>query len=433
MMKPVFDRFLHLLFKKSSPLRPPKPANAQINITIQPTTKVIEIISQEQLEELIFTKGAVIVDFWSPMCGPCTALKPVFRQLAETNTCSEIAFCAVNINSRQEIGAVFKIKSVPLLMFYHKGSLIGSVKGNLPEKLQEEYNKLKKLLEPTHPHTELSYKVFAPLKKKFVLNDSLKQKRYMMKAIRQVIGARLDKLLVNNLAEWIEKDSFDSADTCNEKVIDEIFLIMRDIALTERLPFVDLMRIIALWHEIACLYLLKKHMNCITELIITPLLKAMDKNSKNEMSLLSYMLKVIANALTHTGIEKWLNESKEFLKTVLKLADNGLNSKNSQVIYSAIIALHNLMLTDIEKTFNSKMKLELAQNIAKAIKGVELGVYILYWAEITLARVIYCLEGKSLDAIKSDTILKESIKRGQSSDNENVKGISEDVMNMIWN
>jgi thiol-disulfide isomerase/thioredoxin len=426
MVVPVFDRFVYLLQTTSRPLN--QPNNTQ-PIRIQPNivqSKIIEINTEAQLEELIFTNEGVIVDFWSPMCAPCAALRSVYNELAESNTCSRLIFCAVNISTRQSIGTIFQVKSVPSLMFYHKSELIGSVIGNFPVKLREEYEKLKKLIE--YPKVKLKFKA---INKELIQHNSLIQKDQMKTVLLKAIGEYKDRLKVKDLESWIEKDYFSSIDNCSDKIIDQVFILIKDIGLVQRLPFVDLMRITVLFHKDAGIHMLKSYMKDIMELIVTPVLEVKEDSNKRLVFLFSYILKVLANAFTHTETTKLLEEYKDLHKVILSIIDNGLNNSNSQVVYSAISLLNNIVLVD--KVFDDKERLEFAKKIVKVIKDDKVETYAFFWLEVALVRILYSQSVTSLEIFKNDPALREVITKKKETSEENVKKISEDVIQLIWN
>ncbi len=74
----------------------------------------------------------VLVDFWSPTCGPCLFLGPVLEKLAaEANGKWELV--KVNTMFNQELAMKYNITSIPAVKLFHKGEIVNEFVGALPE------------------------------------------------------------------------------------------------------------------------------------------------------------------------------------------------------------------------------------------------------------------------------------------------------------
>lgn len=78
--------------------------------------------------------GAVIVDFWSPTCGPCRAMAQDFADVATQFDPEEVRFCKIDTANYPELAAAFRIRSVPTILFIHNGEVQDAVIGKMSAK-----------------------------------------------------------------------------------------------------------------------------------------------------------------------------------------------------------------------------------------------------------------------------------------------------------
>ena len=74
----------------------------------------------------------VMVDFFSPTCGPCRMLAPTIDSMAKKFH-GRIIIAKLDSSRNQTSAAQYRIKGVPTLLFFKKGELTDQVTGALPE------------------------------------------------------------------------------------------------------------------------------------------------------------------------------------------------------------------------------------------------------------------------------------------------------------
>jgi thioredoxin 2 len=70
----------------------------------------------------------VMVDFYSPTCGPCQMMAPVVKAMAGEYL-NKFIIAKVDTSVNQQIAAFFNIRGVPSFMFFRNGSLVDQITG----------------------------------------------------------------------------------------------------------------------------------------------------------------------------------------------------------------------------------------------------------------------------------------------------------------
>ncbi len=92
--------------------------------------QIIEIESEKELESVVKNnKGALIIDFTSPTCGPCLMLEPIMEQLVDENICS---VAKVNVLENQELARTYSITATPTLIIVKDDEIKKVVLGYQP-------------------------------------------------------------------------------------------------------------------------------------------------------------------------------------------------------------------------------------------------------------------------------------------------------------
>ncbi len=86
---------------------------------------------QGNFEELINSKIPVLIDFSAEWCGPCKALSPILKQLAN-DMGEKIRIIKIDIDKNPALQKKYKISGVPTLMVFLKGQQKWRQSGVIP-------------------------------------------------------------------------------------------------------------------------------------------------------------------------------------------------------------------------------------------------------------------------------------------------------------
>ncbi|MEX1367623.1 MAG: thioredoxin family protein [Nannocystaceae bacterium] len=94
-----------------------------------------DLTTQEQVEAIMSPGGGtVVLDFWSPTCGPCMAMAQDFSDVAAQFDPAEVRFCKINTMAHPELAEPFNVRSIPTLLFVHDGKIVDGSVGRMTAK-----------------------------------------------------------------------------------------------------------------------------------------------------------------------------------------------------------------------------------------------------------------------------------------------------------
>ena len=103
---------------------------------------IMEIDDANFDSEVIQSDKPVMVDFWAPWCGPCKAIAPVVKDLAESFG-EQVKFTKCNVDNNPVTPGKFGIKAIPTLIFFKNGDVVDQITGMVAKsKLEDAINKL---------------------------------------------------------------------------------------------------------------------------------------------------------------------------------------------------------------------------------------------------------------------------------------------------
>ncbi len=98
---------------------------------------VIEVTDGNFDSEVLKSSQPVLVDFWAVWCAPCRAIAPHVDALA-TEYAGKVRVGKCDIDANPQIPSQFEIRSIPTLLMFKDGKVVGQVVGAVPRAKIEE-------------------------------------------------------------------------------------------------------------------------------------------------------------------------------------------------------------------------------------------------------------------------------------------------------
>jgi thioredoxin 1 len=103
------------------------------------------VLSGLSTTQFIDRNDRVVLDLWAGWCRPCRTFSPIVEDVAKRFV-DRVAFGKVNIERDPSLAERWKVASVPTLLFFRNGRLVGRLTGVRPlETLEREVRRILKV------------------------------------------------------------------------------------------------------------------------------------------------------------------------------------------------------------------------------------------------------------------------------------------------
>ncbi|MDY7225223.1 thioredoxin [Hyalangium rubrum] len=83
-------------------------------------------------KEVLKSDTPVLVDFWATWCAPCRAIAPAIEELASQYK-GKVKVAKLNVDDNQDTAQTYGIRSIPTLLVFKGGKVVGTIVGAVPK------------------------------------------------------------------------------------------------------------------------------------------------------------------------------------------------------------------------------------------------------------------------------------------------------------
>jgi thioredoxin 1 len=99
--------------------------------------KLVTITDTNFESEVLKSSQPVLIDFWATWCAPCRAIAPVVEQMAN-DYAGKLKVGKVDIDQNPKVPTTYDVRSIPTLLVFKEGKVVGQIVGAVPRPKIEE-------------------------------------------------------------------------------------------------------------------------------------------------------------------------------------------------------------------------------------------------------------------------------------------------------
>lgn len=100
-------------------------------------SNIIQLTDAMFETEVLKSDIPVLIDFWATWCAPCRLIAPHVEAIAEEYA-GKVKVCKLDVDNNQNTARILGIRSIPTVMIFNKGEVVGNIVGAVPKHTIEE-------------------------------------------------------------------------------------------------------------------------------------------------------------------------------------------------------------------------------------------------------------------------------------------------------
>ena len=94
--------------------------------------EVAEATDQNFEAEILNSDKPAIIDFWAEWCGPCRAIAPIIKALAEQYG-DQVKIAKIDVQAHPNIAGQYGVSSIPTVLAFKDGRVVEQLTGVHPK------------------------------------------------------------------------------------------------------------------------------------------------------------------------------------------------------------------------------------------------------------------------------------------------------------
>lgn len=90
--------------------------------------EILKVTDASFKKDVLDSSKTVLVDFWAEWCGPCRMIAPILEELLQ-DIGDKASIAKLNIDENPETPATLGVRSIPTLMLFKDGKMVGTKVG----------------------------------------------------------------------------------------------------------------------------------------------------------------------------------------------------------------------------------------------------------------------------------------------------------------
>jgi thioredoxin 1 len=99
--------------------------------------EILDVTDATFESEVLKSETPVLVDFWAEWCAPCRAIAPIVKELADDYG-DKVKVVKMNIDESPGTPGTYGIRSIPTILAFRGGQVVGQMMGARPKAAFEE-------------------------------------------------------------------------------------------------------------------------------------------------------------------------------------------------------------------------------------------------------------------------------------------------------